>query len=480
MRANRPMDVIVIGAGMIGLTTAILLARSGHQVTVLDRDPTEPPAQVEAAWDSWSRRGVSQFRQPHLMLPRWTQEMRREIPDLLELLELAGAARINLLHLQSESVTRGWQAGDEQFDTVTARRPILEAALGLLAGQQPGVIIRRGERATGLALRDHRETPQVVGVRTSAGMIRSELVIDAAGRCTPVPGWVGLGMKASPAECRERRGFVYYSRHYQGGEPDLPASRGPVLTHHPSLSVLTLPCDSGTRCVVLITSCRDRALRCLRESAVWEAVVRGNPIAEPWIRTGTPITGVSPIAGIQDITRTYGRDGSPMITGLVAVGDSCAATNPSLGRGVAIGAIQAAALRDVIVGGGRPDPGQLARDYLAVTAERVTPWVEATLRFDLHRLAEIEADIAGHPYVTDDPTWPMTTALMRGAAVDPVLARVAARIGGLLEAPPQALAGSEVHRRLDTHRSGPRYNSTSPTRDDVLHTLKEVTMTASA
>jgi phytoene dehydrogenase-like protein len=35
--------ILVLGAGMNGLTTAMLLARDGHDVTVLERDPAPPP-----------------------------------------------------------------------------------------------------------------------------------------------------------------------------------------------------------------------------------------------------------------------------------------------------------------------------------------------------------------------------------------------------------------------------------------------------
>ena len=36
-------EILVLGAGLTGLTTAMLLARDGHDVTVLERDPAEPP-----------------------------------------------------------------------------------------------------------------------------------------------------------------------------------------------------------------------------------------------------------------------------------------------------------------------------------------------------------------------------------------------------------------------------------------------------
>ncbi|WP_238161606.1 NAD(P)-binding protein [Micromonospora endolithica] len=64
--------ILVPGAGPAGLTTAMLLARDGHQVTLLERDPAPPPvAPAATAWDHWRRHGVNQFHLPHFILPRW-------------------------------------------------------------------------------------------------------------------------------------------------------------------------------------------------------------------------------------------------------------------------------------------------------------------------------------------------------------------------------------------------------------------------
>ena len=74
--------IIVIGAGVGGLTSGMLLARDGHDVTVLERDPAPPPGGPDDAWEQWERRGVNQFRMIHMFLPRFRALLETELPNL--------------------------------------------------------------------------------------------------------------------------------------------------------------------------------------------------------------------------------------------------------------------------------------------------------------------------------------------------------------------------------------------------------------
>ena len=83
------MKVTIVGGGMMGLCTAMLLAGDDHDVVVLERDGAPPPDPLEA-WDTWERKGVNQLRMAHFFLSRYKSPGRR-VPQLAVALAAAGA-----------------------------------------------------------------------------------------------------------------------------------------------------------------------------------------------------------------------------------------------------------------------------------------------------------------------------------------------------------------------------------------------------
>jgi len=79
------MDVLVVGGGVSGLSTALKLSRQGHDVTVVERDDTPMPENADQAF-FWDRRGAPQVRHSHAFLARLVGLLRENEPDVLDML----------------------------------------------------------------------------------------------------------------------------------------------------------------------------------------------------------------------------------------------------------------------------------------------------------------------------------------------------------------------------------------------------------
>jgi 2-polyprenyl-6-methoxyphenol hydroxylase-like FAD-dependent oxidoreductase len=448
--------IVVTGGGVGGLAAAMLLAEDGHDVTVLERDAAEPPAPAEA-WETWERRGVNQFRLLHFFMPRLRIMLDQELPRLLKALEAAGALRLDFIEGAPEELTGGSRPGDDLFVAVTARRPVFEAVMAAAALSTPGLTVRRGVAVSGLVAGAQavRGVPHVTGVRTTTGEeLAADLVVDATGRRSPLPDWLESAGARRPLEEREDLGFVYYGRHFRSADGTTPPIIGPLLQAYGSLSILLLPADNGTWGVGVIASAADAAMRGLRHVDRWNEVVRSLPLAAHWI-DGEPLEdGILVMAKIEDRHRDFTVDGNPVATGLAAVADSWACTNPSLGRGATLGFMHGVALRDTLRSTGLADPGAFSVAWAHATQSVVEPWYRATLDFDRHRLAEIDADIRGEPYEPEGDDWDIIQAILFAAGQDPDCLRVALSVQGLVRSPEEIFADAALFEKVLTLGAG--------------------------
>ncbi len=463
--------IVAVGAGACGLATALLLAGDGHEVTVLERDPQPPPAGAAAAWAGWERRGVTQFRQIHSFAPRWRQIIEAEVPEVAAVLDAAGALRFNPLADAPAGVTGGWRDGDERYEILSARRPVVEAALAEVADRTPGVAVRRGTAVAGLRIDPSgRGIPHVVGVRTEAGEdMSADLVVDASGRRSPLPRWLAAAGARPPAQEAEDSGLVYLARHFRSADGSVPPALGSPLQHYESLSTVTLPADNGVWGVGLVITAGDTALRRLRDPETWMRVVAGYPLIAHWIDAEAIDDGPSVMAGIEDCRRRPVVDGVPVATGVVAVGDSWACTNPSLGRGASIGLIHAQALRDHLRSASLHDPVAFVCGWDAVTDATVGPWYGCTVDFDRHRLAEMSAQADGVAYRPHDPTWDRLRSLEKAAFLDPDVLRAFAEVMTVQQTPDEVLADPALLGKVMEKGAGWEDDQApGPTRADLL------------
>ena len=281
--------IAVVGGGIVGLSASLMLARDGHEVTVLERDPAPPP-EPGGAWDGWERRGVNQFRLLHFLQPRYRAVMQANVPEVVAALADAGALLINPCRDAPVEVTGGFRDGDERHDALTARRPVAEAAVARVVAATDGIEVRRGAGIAGLLTGDPTAAgvPHVVGVRTEAGdEVLADLVVDAAGRRSTLPTWLTDVGAPAPVEERADCGFVYYGRHFRSNDGSVPPAFGGLLQEYGTISVLTLPADNGTWGVGLIASSHDTALRAFKDVDAWTRVVKSLPLSRALARRRT-------------------------------------------------------------------------------------------------------------------------------------------------------------------------------------------------
>ena len=178
------------------------------------------------------------------------------------------------------------------------------------------------------------------------------------------------------------------------------------------------------------------------------------------------------LAGIEDRFQRLVVDGTPVATGVVSVGDAWACTNPSLGRGASIGLLHARALTDLLRETDTDDAEKLVRRFDEVSTAVVEPLDRMTLALDRHRLAEINGDVVGVPYETDDPGWAVNKALYAAGLVDPQAVRTWSLLAALLATPAEVFADrAVVERIMALGVAAPRYPLPGPTRTELLAAL---------
>ncbi len=466
------MSVLIVGAGICGLGTALLLARDGHDVTVLEADSDPLPDTPEEAWARWTRKGVAQFRQPHNFMPGLRLLLEAELPDAHDALRRAGAARYDLLNpLPPFFADQSTRPIDEQLWTYTARRPVGEWVFANLVEAEPNVAVRRGVRVSNLLAGSAQvaDVPHVTGVRTvEHGDLHADLVVDATGRQSRSPAWLrDLGARA-PYEEQADSGFIYYTRYFSGTEP---TRKAPGLTHLGTISILTLPGDNGTWSVTLFTASGDQPLKNLRDEKRWMSTVRACPLHAHWL-DGEPITDVLAMGGVVDRYRRFVVDGQPVATGLAAVADAWACTNPSAGRGLTVGFLHALRLRNVLRETA-DNPRLFAEEFDRRTEAEIAPWYRAQIAVDRARFADMDALREGRaPAPAADPLARQIQLLFASIAADPDLFRAALEYVGTIATAQDILQRPAVIERLaaaqDRLKAMPPMQMPGPNRQQLL------------
>lgn len=462
---------IVVGAGVGGLTAALVLARQGVDVIVLERDPLPDVSDVEAAFEA-DRRGAPQVHQTHGFLARVVVELRERLPDVLEGLLAAGCVT-----MPTTTSLGAPRPGDEDLQVLVVRRTTFEWVLRRAASAEPGIAIHTGVGVASLSGRPADPGPAVVtGVIDSDGQEHhGDLVVVATGRRGPVDRWLAdLGV--SVEERIEESGLMYLSRWYRfvdRGEIDLDPKLGGDLGF---VKYLAVPGDGHTLSITLAIRTSDSELRAaLSDADRFEHACRILPGPDRFIGRYEleAVGGVRPMTGLLNrIRRFVDASGRPTVLGLHVVGDAHTVTNPLYGRGCSLAVVQAGALADAVAAHPH-DPTERSLAYEATLTREVEPWFDVSVQMD--RLGADPSGLAIGGGSGGGDAGKAMGAVLAASATDPIIGRGMARFWNLLATPTDLLTDAELMSRMaevmadpDAHPLPPREG---PTRAELLAAL---------
>lgn len=461
------MLIAILGGGVSGLCAALILARAGHQVVLLERDQLKvgPP---EAAF-AWKRGGIPHFLQPHAFLPRGRREMRASLPDVYELLLRRGASELDV----SLKIRGPRQAEDEELKYLSVRRPLIEWALRSTAGADARIVLRDGVRVTGLTT-EPGNVPRVTGLETDGGRIRADLVVDASGRNTQVPQWLGA-WGATPRTEAGKTFIVYYSRYYRM-HPGHAFPEGPWLTTPRGdlgyAGYSTFTGDNGTFATVLAAGSWDRDLRVLRHIPAYEAASSAIPslriLSDPHFARA--ITPVFAMGELQNTLRHHVEDGRPCATGLLPMGDAACHTDPSFALGLSFALVHARALAES-VSRDSDDQAGMACAYWDSIYPEMRERYDSAVAFDAARARmwqgeKLDYTRAGGCY----PLFATAAASMAALKDDDVLRKTARRMG-FLDRTDLFDQDRALHSRIEgivAEASAAGAGTAAPGREDLL------------
>lgn len=303
--ADRSHDVVVVGSGIAGCTAAILFARHGLSVALLERSPD--PGTWKRACTHYVKSGAN---------------------PTIEKLGLTGAIeRAGGIRTLTDMRTRyGWiRAPDEQAERhgrdFNVRRETLDPLLRSAAAREPGVELFLGLTATALGA----DQAQVTGVLADSAdgethTFRSRLVVAADGRSSRIAELAGL-----PAKVEANARFSYFA--YFRDLPPAAAPRAQVWLCHPEPHIAYLfPTDGGL--TVLAAFPLETRLPDFR-SGLEEAFSAffGSLPEGPDLAAGER---VSPVLGQLEMPNVSRAAAAP---GLALVGDAAMASDPAVGVG---------------------------------------------------------------------------------------------------------------------------------------------------
>lgn len=425
-------DVVVVGGSIAGASTALMLARAGRRVTLV-----EPEPELLTVDEPTLRPGAPQTVHAHGFMCRSRIELATRLPDVLDAAHDAGAVDWDFLSLLPAHLQDGGRPGDEDFVTMKTRRVTLDRALWGVLAAEPGIEVVE-DRVTELLVDDGRP-PGVRGVRTRSGHeLRGDVVVDAGGRRSPVRRWLsraGIVQPAATSAC----GVQYHTLHLGIGPGERPPHGFAVVAEYPTFVILQFFGDDDTAMLAIGAYRDEPLLRAFTDRDVVLRVLAESPPHAPWLAMSEVISPLFVMGAFDNVLRRLVADGEPLVLGLHQVGDAHCLTNPTRGRGMSLALAAVGRLCDLLAE--HPDDHRKRALEYDAWVERVLGvyWRESAAA-DLGWGGRFRANLAGRavpPHAPGLELPPGSTVspqeFDRAADADPDLMRAALRAAMLLD-----------------------------------------------
>ena len=338
---------IVVGASMGGLLAGRALVDYYDEVTLVDRDA------LPLAYEP--RKGVPQGRHTHGLLARGRDVLEQLFPGFTAEMVAEGAVTGDV----AEAIlwfNHGFYLCNAHSDLsgLAISRPMLEGGVRRRLLQFPNVRIR--ERCDALELVHDRDRNRVTGVEVapregSKEMISSDLLVDASGRGSRSPSWLGAMGYAKPREEQIKVNIGYKTRLYRRRPEDLHGKMGAIIAAcRPDWRFGIVLAQEGERWTVSLGGYFGDEVPA--DDLGFIEFARNLPKPEVFdvIKDAEPL---GPILPYQFSTnqRRYYEELARFPEGFVVSGDALCSFNPVYGQGMTVACTEAMKLRECLAKG---------------------------------------------------------------------------------------------------------------------------------
>jgi len=186
----------------------------------------------------------------------------------------------------------------------------------------------------------------------------------------------------------------------------------------------------------------------LYDPVVFDRVAAAEPLCAPWVAVGVPMTAPQPFANVHNGRRLLADDGGPIVTGLVAVGDSSTHTNPTLGRGTSLALAHAQQLGRT-ADQAPADPYRYAAAFAEWTRRHLGVWYESQAAIDAAASVRMRAMFTGESVPRAAPAARAIEALGIASMGDEQIAGLFQRLIGVLMPLSEVLAQPGVAQKIE-------------------------------